>query len=698
MVTRFIFRGVALTVGVARTAAASPYDSDELAQIEDIEQLSLSELLERPVVAASRYAQRPGSSPLLVSSVDDEQIRRLGYRTLGDALRSMRGTYLSNDRNYTFVGIEGFNVHSDFNSRIALSVDDHQLNDAVLGQATAGLEAGIPMIAIERVELVRSGALSVYGRNALLGAVQVVTARGATRPGLRVEGTASANAETYDDGSGRPAVAPRDQSIAASYGWAGHGLDVFAAGEYHVDLGLSALAAPDVVNDPEAICTDAAHRRVPCDGILTGGDTEEAGSAFVALRGKELSISALASRRRKEVSTGSFETLLDETIETFDDRAMLDVGYHRSRKRSDLEAALALDYYRYHGYFPYVDDPADLPDGRYLNFDDFRSLRIGGELRGRYLWPRLGRHVTDGELAIGTSASIASGVLHNGNKYGDGSSELLDQFDGTTRALALAVHSGARAFEHLVGFAAARIDYYPDEFGASFSPQGGLVLDGGERGRLRATVGRGLRSPNIFERYFSTAQRPERSTTGTLSIERYLGQHVRVIGLGYLQRITDLIRINEPDEVRPDPSTSRGVGLELDALWGDTKLRGNYSLQRATDENGDVRLNSPRSTANLVLLTPLSPRVLLAFESAYIGARRAKGGGLSEPLFTSSAALTITNVFDQADLTLGIRNVFDARSTEPPNESETRLQIPTDARTLWLRLAIDLGRTPGGRP
>jgi hypothetical protein len=79
-----------------------------LAQVEDVEALALVELLERPVVAASRYAQKPGGSPTLVSSIDAEQIEQLGYRTIGEALRSMHGVYLSDDRNYVHLGVRGF--------------------------------------------------------------------------------------------------------------------------------------------------------------------------------------------------------------------------------------------------------------------------------------------------------------------------------------------------------------------------------------------------------------------------------------------------------------------------------------------------------------------------------------------------------------------------------------------------------------
>ncbi|MBC7976722.1 MAG: TonB-dependent receptor plug domain-containing protein, partial [Myxococcales bacterium] len=181
---------------LAGAASAGPL---ELSEIEDVEALSLGELLEQPVVAASRYAQKPGDSPTLVSSVDAEIIDRFGYRSLGEVLRGMRGVYLSNDRNYSYIGVRGLSVPGDYNTRLALSIDGHGINDAVYQLAPAGIELGLPMIAIDHVEMLRGGAWSVYGESALLGAIEVVTARGATRPGLRVTTTSRANLETASD-------------------------------------------------------------------------------------------------------------------------------------------------------------------------------------------------------------------------------------------------------------------------------------------------------------------------------------------------------------------------------------------------------------------------------------------------------------------------------------------------------------------
>ena len=65
-------------------------------------------------------------APSSVSIVTADDIKKYGYRTLAAILESVRGLYVTYDRNYSFLGIRGFN-RGDFNSRILLLIDGHQI-------------------------------------------------------------------------------------------------------------------------------------------------------------------------------------------------------------------------------------------------------------------------------------------------------------------------------------------------------------------------------------------------------------------------------------------------------------------------------------------------------------------------------------------------------------------------------------------
>ena len=151
------------------------------AQSSQLPDLSLNDLrqvrVER-VFGASERLQPVTEAPASVTIVTAEDIRRYGYRTLADILRGVRGFYVSNDRNYSYVGARGFAKPGDYNTRILLLVNGHRVNDNVYDQASVGGEFGLDMAAIERVEIIRGPAASLYGTNAVFGVINVITRTG----------------------------------------------------------------------------------------------------------------------------------------------------------------------------------------------------------------------------------------------------------------------------------------------------------------------------------------------------------------------------------------------------------------------------------------------------------------------------------------------------------------------------------------
>ncbi len=57
--------------------------------------------------------------------------------------------------------MRGFNRPGDYNSRVLLLVDGHQLNDAVFDQAPIGTDSPINVDLIDRVQIVRGPSSSV---------------------------------------------------------------------------------------------------------------------------------------------------------------------------------------------------------------------------------------------------------------------------------------------------------------------------------------------------------------------------------------------------------------------------------------------------------------------------------------------------------------------------------------------------------
>src|SRR5918993_175860 len=99
-----------------------------------VTELSLDQLLgaEVPmVVGASRFAQHVTDAPAAITIVTREEIERFGYRSMAELLRSVRGFYVTYDRNYTYLGTRGLSRSGDYNTRVLVLIDGHRINDNV---------------------------------------------------------------------------------------------------------------------------------------------------------------------------------------------------------------------------------------------------------------------------------------------------------------------------------------------------------------------------------------------------------------------------------------------------------------------------------------------------------------------------------------------------------------------------------------
>src|SRR6195256_959190 len=151
--------------------------------------LSLEDLMELDagqVFGASERLQPAIEAPASVSFITAQEIARYGYRTLAEILRGVRGMYVTNDRNFSFLGTRGFAKPGDYNSRILLLINGHRVNDNVFGQAEIGAEFGLDPAMFERVEVIRGPASSLYGDSAFFAVVNVMTRSGASLGGASI--------------------------------------------------------------------------------------------------------------------------------------------------------------------------------------------------------------------------------------------------------------------------------------------------------------------------------------------------------------------------------------------------------------------------------------------------------------------------------------------------------------------------------
>ena len=158
------------------TSSSSGMDSSQKKQ--DLFAMSLEDVLDIDVSTASKLKVKGKKSPGNLIVITQEQIRRYGYRTVGDALERVPGFINSKLGAFTFIGYRGLSpLDVTANPRILVMVDGVRYNDWQFDQASLNERFPLDIESIDRIEVLKGAASATWGTNALFAVVKV------SRPG-----------------------------------------------------------------------------------------------------------------------------------------------------------------------------------------------------------------------------------------------------------------------------------------------------------------------------------------------------------------------------------------------------------------------------------------------------------------------------------------------------------------------------------
>ncbi len=443
-------------------------------------------VLDVVVVTAARIEESIEDVPSHVTVIDRHDLDGSAALTADDALRAVPGFSLfrrssSVVAHPTTQGVSLRGLGPSGVSRTLVVLDGVPLNDPFGGWVYWGR---VPRFELERVELVRGGASSVWGNYALGGVIQLLTDRGRRDDVLGLHLAAGERATYRLEASGRRGF---------SWGSIGARVEGFDTDGYYILRGdqrgaIDVPATSDHQTYGATLHVDPTERwnaKVALDRyeeergngtFLTGNDTELDGFAlsgwFMAAGEWGLSVhgqdQSFGSRFSSAASDRSSERPALDQFDVPAEALAIELQWHQTRADRTLGGVS----HAVSGGLEWRQVEGETNELFFFTADFNRQRQAGGEQELGGLWLR-------DAMQVGERIELVLGARIDRWESRDGFRLETERVDGSVRLE----------------------QRYADRRETEVSPRLGLVFDAGSGGRLFASLYRAFRAPTVNELY-----------------------------------------------------------------------------------------------------------------------------------------------------------------------------------------------------
>ncbi len=165
----------------------------------NLEDLSLEDLLNVEISVASNVISDKDKQPASVTTITRRQLELSGARTLADALMFfVPGFFVTEDQDDVIMAFRG--LAPDNNSKVMLLINGQNMNTEFFWGPPYAILTASNYTFIERVEVIRGPGSVTLGQGALLGVINIVTAKGTDLKGdaaLGIDASVSAGADNF---------------------------------------------------------------------------------------------------------------------------------------------------------------------------------------------------------------------------------------------------------------------------------------------------------------------------------------------------------------------------------------------------------------------------------------------------------------------------------------------------------------------
>lgn len=634
-------------------------------QAYDLKKLSIEQLMDlevETVYGASKYEQKITEAPSSVSIVTAAEIKKFGYRTLGEILRSVRGFYIVNDRNYRYIGFRGFDRPGDYNTRILVRVDGHRINDNVYGSVFVGEGFVLDVDLIDRVEIIRGPSSSLYGSNAFLAVINIITRKGRDFGGLEVSGAAG-SLKTYKGRLSYGNIFQNGLEMVAS----GSGLD----SKGNRSLFYEEFNAPATNN-----------------GITRNTDYENSYDLFTSFCFHDITLQGAYVSREKGIPTASFKTDFNDTRNrTIDSYGYVDLKYEKDfENQLNVTGRLFYDQYGYKGDYVY---------SGILNKDSSLGEWWGLELMIKKTL--LEKHT----LILG--AEYVDNIHQDQRNYNEQPYSLFLDDRRSTGNWAVYAQDEFAINKRLSLNIGIRWDYY-QTFGSTVNPRLALIYKPFDKTVFKLLYGSAFRTPNAYELYYndgglstkaSGGLRPETIKTYEIVYEQYISNHLLGTVSGFHYNINNIISqtIDLADSLlvfkNIDEVETNGLELELNGKWANgLEARASYTFQEAENNKTHQELtNSPRHLAKVNFIFPIIyEKLFSSVEEQYTSNRKTLKNNYSNDFFITNLTVFGQFLVKRFEFSASVYNLFGKKYADPGSEEHRQDVISQDGRSYRLKL------------
>lgn len=623
------------------------------------------------VITASKVLEHKDRSISTISIITQEQIKQLGAKDLQDVLSTVPGiNTIQGGFGAKQIGMRG--ITSQFSEKVLILLNGHPLDHNLTNGGSSSIYDNIALDNVKRIEIVRGPGSLLYGANAFMGTINIITKHVDDQQGLEATATGgSFGSQQYNVYS---ATKIQDVKVTAN-------------GNFAQTDGIQGKLGDSAVQ------SNLSGQKYDLDLNLEYQDWNFTGHFA-------------------DKETGSFagfsENLLTDATRHYQDYFFILKYQH------DLTDKLKFDINGYHDNFNFDNmlplwpsqakyDPTvcgATTSAYCYNHNQITNTKSGAEAQFTYQW------FDNNQLVVGFKGETQDqfDITHT---YGPTAADQVPYNPAFAKGKHRTLASGFvqdiwDVLPNLRFSAGARYDRYSD-FGNTFNPRAGFNWEFLDGYILRFSYGTSFRAPTFGETGGTNAAllgninlQPEMISTNEIGFIANPIQGLSTSITAFDSTISNMIRYSAGGYTNSGGATSQGVEIETKYYYSDASyLAVNYTLQKVQDAmtQQDLR-NVPNHFGNVMLNQELVSNISL-LTHVFIKGDVTPSAVPSVPIASYAllnSTLLAKDVVKDVTLSASVYNWLDTVYYDPAQYSHKASgwqgNLPTPERSVFIRASF----------